>query len=236
MNKKMLILFSILSIILIISIVLFSYAHTLKDDSNKSKDNPETEQTNNVHNLEKDDEKEQEAEKNDKNESYTQQKEETDSSVQSNTQQGSAGGNSSSSNSSSSGSFQNNNPKVEGTNSKNPENNNQVDKDEKVWNEFKSNPVTLMILESDKPDWETKSEQEEEAQKWINLGYRVEEPFTCIDLSSGRKCLYSLLVYLPKGVCNETSEEISINWRQKNYIGIVSYAKSLGYSCEGYQD
>jgi len=41
---------------------------------------------------------------------------------------------------------------------------------------------------------------------------------------------------MSKGVCNETPTEIKIDWRKKNYIGIVAYAKSLGYECKGYQD
>jgi len=93
-----------------------------------------------------------------------------------------------------------------------------------------------MILDADAPDWESKSEQSKEAKKWIDLGYRVEEPYACITLSSGEKCVYGLLVFMSKGVCNETPTEIKIDWRKKNYIGIVAYAKSLGYECKGYQD
>ena len=108
--------------------------------------------------------------------------------------------------------------------------------DERLWEEFKKDPLTLMILDADAPDWESKKEQQAEAKKWIDLGYRVEEPFACINLSSGERCVYSLLVFMSKGVCNETPTEIQIDWRKKNYIGIVAYAKSLGYECKGYQD
>lgn len=112
----------------------------------------------------------------------------------------------------------------------------QKNQDELKWEQFKTDPVTLMILEADAPDWETKKEQQAEAKKWIDLGYRVEEPYVCIYLSDGRKCVYGLVVYMSKGVCNETPNEIKIDWRKRNYIGIVAYAKSLGYKCEGYQD
>jgi len=108
--------------------------------------------------------------------------------------------------------------------------------DEKLWEEFKKDPLTLMILDTDIPDWESKIEQQAEAQKWIDLGYRVEEPYACINLSNEQRCVYSLLVFMSKGVCNETPTEIQIDWRKKNYIGIVAYAKSLGYECKGYQD
>lgn len=108
--------------------------------------------------------------------------------------------------------------------------------DERLWEEFKKDPLTLMILDADAPDWESKKEQQAEAKKWIDLGYRVEEPYACINLSSGERCVYSLLVFMSKGVCNETPTEIKIDWRKKNYIGIVAYAKSLGYECKGYQD
>ena len=112
----------------------------------------------------------------------------------------------------------------------------EVDQDEKLWEEFKKDPIVLMVLESDSIDWENKSEQDKEANKWINLGYRVEMPYQCIYLSGQNKCVYGLIVYLPKGVCNETPNEIKIDWRKKNYIGIISYAKSIGYKCEGYHD
>lgn len=108
--------------------------------------------------------------------------------------------------------------------------------DERLWEEFKKDPLTLMILDADAPDWESKKEQQAEAKKWIDLGYRVEEPYACINLSSGERCVYSLLVFMSKGVCNETPTEIQIDWRKRNYIGIVAYAKSLGYECKGYQD
>lgn len=112
----------------------------------------------------------------------------------------------------------------------------EVNQDEKLWEEFKKDPIVLMVLESDSIDWENKSEQDKEANKWINLGYRVEMPYQCIYLSGQNKCVYGLIVYLPKGVCNETPSEIKIDWRKKNYIGIISYAKSIGYKCEGYHD
>ncbi len=108
--------------------------------------------------------------------------------------------------------------------------------DEKLWEDFKKDPLTLMILEAPSPDWETKKEQQVEAKKWIDLGYRVEEPYACINISGKERCVYSLLVFMSKGVCNETPTEIQIDWRKKNYIGIVAYAKSLGYECKGYQD
>jgi len=108
--------------------------------------------------------------------------------------------------------------------------------DERLWEEFKKDPLTLMILDADAPDWESKKAQQAEAKKWIDLGYRVEEPYACINLSSGERCVYGLLVFMSKGVCNETPTEIKIDWRKKNYIGIVAYAKSLGYECKGYQD
>lgn len=114
--------------------------------------------------------------------------------------------------------------------------NEQKNQDELKWEQFKKDPVTLMILEADAPDWETKKEQQAEAKKWIDLGYRVEEPYVCIYLSEGRRCVYGLIVYMSKGVCNETPTEVKIDWRKRNYIGIVAYAKSLGYKCEGYQD
>ena len=133
---------------------------------------------------------------------------------------------------------------------KNPTNNNQLSTskeevkkeetsksdDERLWEEFKKDPLTLMILDADAPDWENKKAQQAEAKKWIELGYRVEEPYACINLTSGERCVYSLLVFMSKGVCNETPTEIQIDWRKRNYIGIVAYAKSLGYECKGYQD
>ena len=113
---------------------------------------------------------------------------------------------------------------------------NSKSEDERLWEEFKKDPLTLMILDADAPDWENKKSQQAEAKEWIDLGYRVEEPYACINLSSGERCVYGLLVFMPKGVCNETHTEIQIDWRKKNYIGIVAYAKSLGYECKGYQD
>jgi len=107
--------------------------------------------------------------------------------------------------------------------------------DDTIWNEFLKSNYVISVLETSTPDFYTREEQHKEFELWFNLGYRVEEPVVCLDLSSGKRCAYSLLVYLPKGVCGET-DEIKINWRNKNYIGIVAYAKSIGYKCEGYQD
>ena len=115
-------------------------------------------------------------------------------------------------------------------------NNETVNQDEKIWEEFKKEPFVLMALESNSIDWENKNEQEAEANRWIDLGYRVEMPYQCINLSSGNRCVYGLIVYLPKGICGETPNEIKVDWRKRNYVGIVTYAKSLGYKCEGYQD
>ena len=107
--------------------------------------------------------------------------------------------------------------------------------DDLLWQEFLKSDYAISVLETSTPDFATREEQHQEFLLWFNLGYRVEEPVVCLDLSSGQRCAYSLVVFLPKGVCNET-EETKINWRNKNYIGIVAYAKSIGYKCEGYQD
>lgn len=130
----------------------------------------------------------------------------------------------------------NNTPESSKLNNNQSNNNETTNSDDKTWEEFKKDSFVLMILESNSIDWENKSEQDKEANKWINLGYRVEMPYQCISLSSGTRCVYGLIVYLPKGVCNETPNEIKIDWRKRNYVGIVTYAKSLGYSCEGYHD
>jgi len=115
------------------------------------------------------------------------------------------------------------------------EESNVSNNDDTIWQEFLKSDYVISVLETNIPDFYTREEQHKEFELWFNLGYRVEEPVVCLDLSSGKRCAYSLLVYLPKGVCGET-DEIKINWRNKNYIGIVAYAKSIGYKCEGYQD
>ena len=157
----------------------------------------------------------------------------------SNTTQNNRTNNASSTNNNTSNSSNNsNNSNSSGNqNTSNETNSNEpINQDEKLWEEFKNDPFVLMVLEADSIDWESKSEQDIEANKWINLGYRVEMPYQCIYLSSGTRCVYGLVVYLPKGVCNETPNEMKIDWRKRNYIGIVTYAKNLGYSCEGYHD
>lgn len=115
------------------------------------------------------------------------------------------------------------------------EESNVSNNDDTIWQEFLKSDYVVNTLETSTPDFDSREEQHKEFELWYNLGYRVEEPMVCLDLSSGKRCAYSLVVFLPKGVCGET-EEIKINWRNKNYIGIVSYAKSIGYKCEGYQD
>lgn len=242
MKKKIIIISSIVLISLITISWYLIYAHSLEkntEENIKVVDKKETEKEkieNSVDNSEKNveekveenktDDKEDSYTHNSKNEnkehdSYTQQTEKKEETINTNPQESE-------------------NPTSNNTSTTTKE---EVKKeetskseDEKLWEEFKKDPLTLMILDADAPDWESKSEQSKEAKKWIDLGYRVEEPYACITLSSGERCVYGLLVFMSKGVCNETPTEIKIDWRKKNYIGIVAYAKSLGYKCEGYQD
>ena len=242
MRKKIIIISSIVLICLTSVSIYLIFTHSLEKNTEEDlkvvdKKEPEKEEVeNSVDNSEKNveekleesrtDDKEGSYTHNSKNEikeqdSYTQQTEKKEESKTNNTQE-----------------------------TKNPTNNNQSStpkeevkkeetsksEDERLWEEFKRDPLTLMILDADAPDWENKKAQQAEAKKWIELGYRVEEPYACINLSSGERCVYSLLVFMSKGVCNETPTEIQIDWRKRNYIGIVAYAKSLGYECKGYQD
>ena len=242
MRKKIIIISSIVLICLTSVSIYLIFTHSLEKNTEEDlkvvdKKEPEKEEVeNSVDNSEKNveenveesktDDKEESYTHNSKNEikeqdSYTQQTEKKEESKTNNTQE-----------------------------TKNPTNNNQSStpkeevkkeetsksEDERLWEEFKRDPLTLMILDADAPDWENKKAQQAEAKKWIELGYRVEEPYACINLSSGERCVYSLLVFMSKGVCNETPTEIQIDWRKRNYIGIVAYAKSLGYECKGYQD
>lgn len=94
-----------------------------------------------------------------------------------------------------------------------------------------------MTLEANSYDWETLAEQTKERDIWIDLGYRVEAPKYCLPtkLSNGKQCVYGLIVFLPQGVCGQSVEQ-RIDWRKRNYIGIVAYAQSIGYDCTGYRD
>ena len=242
MRKKIIIISSIVLICLTLVSIYLIFTHSLEKNIDQplkvsdKKDSEKEKIENSVDNSEKNVEEKFEDSKTDdkedsythisKNEtkeqdSYTQQAEKTEESITNNPQE-----------------------------TKNSTNNNQLSTskeevkkeetsksdDERLWEEFKKDPLTLMILDADAPDWENKKAQQAEAKKWIELGYRVEEPYACINLSSGERCVYSLLVFMSKGVCNETPTEIQIDWRKRNYIGIVAYAKSLGYECKGYQD
>lgn len=228
MKKKIIIISSIVLISLIVLSWYLIYAHSLEKNIEEDikvvnkKELEKEEVENSVDNSEKNvEEKFEENKTEEKEDSYTQQTEKKEET-------------------------KNNNPqKTEKTTSNNQSSTPKEEvkkeetsksEDERLWEEFKKDPLTLMILDADAPDWESKKEQQVEAKKWIDLGYRVEEPYACINLSSGERCVYSLLVFMSKGVCNETPTEIQIDWRKKNYIGIVAYAKSLGYECKGYQD
>ena len=242
MRKKIIIISSIVLISFIVLGAYLIYAHSLEkniDEPVKVSDKKGTEKEkidNSVDNSKKNvEEKVEESRTDDKEDSYTHISKNETKEQGSYTQQTEKKEES-----------KTNNPQE----TKNPTNNNQsstskeeVKKeetsksdDERLWDEFKKDPLTLMILDADAPDWESKKAQQAEAKKWIELGYRVEEPYACINLSSGERCVYSLLVFMSKGVCNETPTEIQIDWRKRNYIGIVAYAKSLGYECKGYQD
>lgn len=242
MKKKIIIISSIVLISLIVLSWYLIYAHSLEKNIEEdikvvNKKEPEKEEVeNSVDNSEKNvEEKFEENKTEEKEDSYTHNSKNESKEQDSYTQQ-----------TEKKEETKNNNPQK----TEKPTSNNQSStpkeevkkeetsksKDERLWEEFKKDPLTLMILDADAPDWESKKEQQVEAKKWIDLGYRVEEPYACINLSSGERCVYSLLVFMSKGVCNETPTEIQIDWRKKNYIGIVAYAKSLGYECKGYQD
>lgn len=119
---------------------------------------------------------------------------------------------------------------------KNIEKDSNLNNDEKLWQDFKNDPLTFIILESDIIDFESFDKQNIEAKKWQELGYRVELPKHCIDLTNETRCVYSLSVYIPKGICKEITNDIKINWRDKLYISAASYANNLGYNCEGYRE
>ena len=241
MKKKIINISSIVLIILIALSFYFSYAHRLEkklEDEVKvvEKKEPEKEKIeNSVDNSEKKEEEKLEENKNEeKDSSYTHNSKNENKEQESYTQQTEKKEDNKNNNQQKPEKPASNNtsPNKEEVKKEEPSKTN----DDKLWEEFKKDPITLMILDADAPDWESKSEQSKEAKKWIDLGYRVEEPYACITLSSGEKCVYGLLVFMSKGVCNETPTEIKIDWRKKNYIGIVAYAKSLGYECKGYQD
>ena len=249
MKKKLLIVSMFIIFVIILSLV--SYAHFSKNVSKDSDTKNVVKKEKEVHNsdensenksnivdlsednesyeqvLEKEEEKKDSYPHNSSKETITSSKQET----QSNTTQSTNSQTNSSSNSSSG----ENNSSNQNITNQTPTNE-PVNQDEKMWEEFKKDPFVLMILESDSIDWESKSEQEIEANKWINLGYRVEMPYQCINISGTNRCVYGLIVYLPKGICGETPNEIKVDWRKRNYVGIVTYAKSIGYKCEGYQD
>ena len=240
MKKKIL----VITLLLIIGCGYFGYQYYFSQKSQSES----VEEEKSVHNSEK---VVKETEKQEENESYAQQTETKQEDNTSYTQQqensSTKNNNNAQETSKNEESKKQDSKKDESVNSSNEEtktntSSEQEKQDELKWEQFKTDPVTLMILEADAPDWETneetdaEKEQKLEAQKWIDLGYRVEMPYVCIYLSDGKKCVYGLLVYMSKGVCNETPNEIQIDWRKKNYIGIVAYAKSLGYKCEGYQD
>lgn len=242
MRKKIIIISSIMLICLISISIYLIFAHSLEKNIEEpvkvsdKKDSKKEIIENSVDNSEKNvEEKFEDSKTDDKEDSYTHISKSEIKEQDSYTQQTEKKEES-----------KTNNPQE----TKNPTNNNQLstpkeevkkeesskNEDERLWEEFKKDPLTLMILDADVPDWESKKAQQAEAKKWIDLGYRVEEPYACINLSSGERCVYSLLVFMSKGVCNETPTEIQIDWRKRNYIGIVAYAKSLGYECKGYQD
>ena len=242
MRKKIIIISSIVLICLTSVSIYLIFIHSLEKNIDEpvkvsdKKDSEEEKIENSVDNSEKYvEEKFEDSKTDDKEESYTKKTKNEIKEQDSYTQQTEKKEES-----------KTNNPQE----TKNPTSNNQLStpkeevkkeetsksEDERLWEEFKRDPLTLMILDADAPDWESKKAQQAEAKKWIDLGYRVEEPYACINLSSGERCVYSLLVFMSKGVCNETPTEIQIDWRKKNYIGIVAYAKSLGYECKGYQD
>lgn len=246
MKKKLL----ITSMFIIIAVVLslISYTHFSKNSSKSINSNEPVEDKKKVHNSdeqvssnsdndvleEKKASYEQGLEKTEeKKENYTHN---SSKETKQNTTSNNINQNNNSSNTNTpSNSNSSNNTSSQNTSIETP-NNETVNQDEKMWEEFKKDPFVLMLLESDSIDWESKSEQETEANKWIDLGYRVEMPYQCISLTSGNRCVYGLIVYLPKGICGETLNEIKVDWRKRNYVGIVTYAKSLGYKCEGYQD
>lgn len=251
MKKKMLIIS--LFIIFLGSMLILGYPHFLKSSKkNENKNAVEIEKE--VHNSNEEESSEQiEVDLKEDKESYEQEtkkvesnthnsNKETKTSTKQNTTTNTTkptntSSNSSNNNNSNSSNNSNNSSNSSNQNNSNESSNNEpVNQDEKLWEEFKKDPFVLMVLEADSIDWESKAEQDVEANKWINLGYRVEMPYQCIYLSSGNRCVYGLVVYLPKGVCNETPNEIKIDWRKRNYIGIITYAKNLGYSCEGYHD
>ena len=79
-------------------------------------------------------------------------------------------------------------------------------------------------------------EQQREAKKWYNLGYRVEPARACTELSTGTKCVYGISVYIPGGTCGEVVGDILIDWHERKYITNVARAKEMGYECKGYEE
>jgi len=259
-KKKGLIIAIISLCIIIFSTIMFLsfnfFDKTKEDKSNTIEDSKvdnidiekeEQENDNSVINENEELEKEEEVEETKKEEVQEEKKEESKNNNQQTTNKkennnsSSSINNNTSSNSNNNTNNKNNTSEKQETNTNtntntNTETNNSENEDDIKWNNFLQSPFTKSVLETSTPDFYSREEQMAEQEKWFKLGYRVEEPVVCLDLSSGKKCAYSLIVFLPKGVCNETTEDIRVDWRKHNYIGVVAYAKSIGYKCEGYQD
>ncbi len=247
-NNKILVVSLIVIIICIISIIIFmcinsnsksnvpseSKSPTTNEESlNKDevqKDISETADNNNQDVVKEENKEESDTTDSGDNEKSSNDKSSVNNKSSTNKQQNTS--EQSNNNQTSTNSTQNNQPSTSQQTSEKT----QKEKDEELWNKFINDPSTLKLLSSNQIDFYSREKQIEERDKWVNLGYTVREPNACLPLSSETRCVYSLLIYIPMGLCNEVKENILVDWHEKNYIGVVSKAKELGYSCEGYHD
>ena len=114
-------------------------------------------------------------------------------------------------------------------------NTNSQNNDAKEWKEFINSEAVYKILGGHKPDYYSEKEAKKKQDELLDLGYISSLRYACTDLSTGERCVYSVVAETGSGECSNSSS-LEYDWRKVSKMGVVDYLVSKGYKCDGLTD
>lgn len=121
------------------------------------------------------------------------------------------------------------------SNSNKPSNTNSQNNDAKEWEEFINSEAVYKILGGHKPDFYSESEAKKKQKELTSMGYISSLKYACMPLSTGEKCVYSVVSKTGKNECNN-NPSIEYDWRKLSKMGVIDFLVSKEYNCEGLTD
>lgn len=103
--------------------------------------------------------------------------------------------------------------------------------DDEIWNDFITDPETIRLLGGYVTKY-NKKQAESKTYEISALGYDARYVESCTEISTGLKCAYGIIANVPKNTCEE-NPLLDFKWWIYDNIDVITYMKSIGYSCDG---